>query len=43
MLASGTTVRVLREAKDLLKERLSIVEEKSLDIGVSWLLEPSIE
>ena len=27
----------------LLEERLSTVEEKSLDIGVGWLLEPSVE
>ena len=38
-----TTVGVLREAKDLLEERLSTVEEESLDIGVGWLLEPSVE
>ena len=43
MLASGTTVGVLREAKELLEERLSTVEEESLDIGVGWLLEPSVE
>ena len=39
---------ILKEAKAcllayLLKERLSTVEEKSLDIGVGWLLEPSVE
>ena len=38
-----TTIEVLREAKGLLKERLFIVEEKGLDIGVGWLLELSME